>query len=250
MRLPYSLLALILVNLAALDTAVAIPVDLTSGTTTTANIGQSFNETRGVTATVLGGIDLELLSMTVSEFNIFLPGGTVGARVYADSGALLASADAPVPTGTGQTVTIPILATLAAGDAYRFAFFVSDFQSASTTLFDPIPSGFALTPYVDLSGLFRISATWALPSDAFPTNISTSLPHISLEVQQTIQQVPELGVGWLLASALLCVTALAYRNAPRSRRRTLASLVGFGKVLSFPGRGRFCAYDRGHASRA
>ena len=125
MKIMYVLLSLAWV-LGSTQTSQAITVDVISGTTGDVSLNQSFNETRGVTGRVLGTADLNLISMRLDEFNIGLsPGGTVGARVYAnDTGALIATADGAVLVGFNQSVTIPIFATLAAGSTYRFAFFV------------------------------------------------------------------------------------------------------------------------------
>ena len=57
-------LASLAIFLAVAETSFAVTVDMTSGATGTAHAGQSFNETRGVTATLLGSVDLNLLSHT------------------------------------------------------------------------------------------------------------------------------------------------------------------------------------------
>ena len=111
-------------------------------------------------------------------------------------------------------MTIPILATLVSGDAYRFAFFVSDSNGGSATLFDPDPDNSAtFPPYLDSSGLFQISAAWSSPGDVFPAIVNAFMPFTSLEVRQVL----EPGTIWLLVCALLGTVALAYKNAPQSR---------------------------------
>jgi hypothetical protein len=194
----------------------AITVDLTSGTTGDVSFNQSFNETRGVTATVLGTGDLNLFSMRLDEFNIGLsPGGSVGARVYAnDTGALIAAANTAVPVGFDQSVTIPIFTTLAAGGTYRFAFFVGNgLNGGSGDIFDPDPQNAFGFSYVESGGLFHLTNAWAIPADAFPTNPNTSIPLMFLEVRP----VPEPTAFWLLASGLLPLVVIVarWRTVPR-----------------------------------
>ncbi len=63
-------LASLAILLGIAETSLAITVDMTSGTAGTTHLGQSFNETRGVTATLLGSTDFNLLSMRLDRFNI------------------------------------------------------------------------------------------------------------------------------------------------------------------------------------
>ena len=197
MKIRHSLLALMVVNLTALEAAMAIPVDLTLGTTGTTTINQSFNETRGVTATP--AVNLQLLSMTLGRFDLGIsPDGTVGARVYDDATqALIASQDQTVPAGSDQSVTIPIVVTLIAGEAYRFAFFVSSGSNGGAgDLFDPDPP--TLFAFSYLSGPFQLTGAWATPSDAFPNTQNTSLPFMTLEVVS----IPEPATLALLSVAI------------------------------------------------
>jgi hypothetical protein len=201
------------------QTSGAVTASLTSGTTGTLFANQSFNETRGVSATVLGGTDLTLLSMRLDGLDINqAPGGNVFARVYADAGgALLASASSPIASGANQSITIPIAATLTAGSAYRFAFFVSNEQTGGAgDMFDAVPAGLSLTPYAESAGLFRITAAWSIGSNSFPTNPNAFVPLITLDVRP----VPEPSVlGAACAGLLVLGVTLA-----RRRRLTACSL--------------------------
>jgi hypothetical protein len=192
----------------------AVIVDLRSGTTGTVFNNQSFNETRGLSAVAQGSTDLSLTAMRLDEFNIIEPpDGTVGARVYTDSGALIASNDVTVATGFNQSVTIPIAATLGAGSAYRFAFFISNgVGGGSGDIFDPDPPGLNLTPYTDSTGLFQVTNAWSIAADAFPVNSNAAIPLMFLQVQA----VPEASSLMLLVAGLLPLALL--RSARRARR--------------------------------
>lgn len=155
-------------------------IDLTSGTTGTMFFNQSFNETRGVNVTVLGS-DLQVTSMTLAEFNIAAPPATVGARVYSNTGSLLASADQSVGSGFNQSVTIPISALLQQGSTYRLAFFIEAANfGGSGDFFDPDPPGVTVTPYVDDTGSVQITQAFAFPADVFPTNLNFFVPLITV----------------------------------------------------------------------
>ncbi len=210
MRSAYRLVFLALL-LGTGETGQAITVDLTSGTTGIMYLNQSFNETRGVTAFVLGSTDLNLLSMRLDGFTIALdPGGTVRARVYADdTGALIAAADSAVSVGSGQSVTIPISATLTAGSTYRFAFFVSnEFIGGGGDMLDPDPQNALDFLYVDSTGLFRIGNAWDGFSDEFPTTPNRFVPLMFLEVAS----VPIPAAVWLLGSALVVLGVMRRRE--------------------------------------
>ena len=217
MNITYRLASLAIV-LAVAQTSLAVTVDMTSGTAGTAHPGQSFNETRGVTATLLGSVDLNLLSMRLDEFTIGLaPGGTVGARVYADTGTLIASADRQVAQGADQSITIPISATLTAGSTYRFAFFISNgIDGGSGAMFDPDPQGAFGFSYVDSSGLFRFADVRADPGDIFPTTPNIFVPRMFLEAQP----VPEPALLWLVLGGLTGL-AVVFR-----KRSSVAPLNG------------------------
>lgn len=172
------------VLLAALASpALASTVDLTTGTTMVLHPSSTFNETRGADVTVLSASNQVLTSMTLSSLNIFSPTATVGARVYESSPPfLIAAAQTSVTTGSNQSVTLPISATLVSGRSYRLCFFVDAGGFASGTLYDPSPSGFPGFPYTESSGVLRINQGYAIASDALPTNLNTSIPAISLDV--------------------------------------------------------------------
>jgi hypothetical protein len=204
-------LASFAILLGVAQTSLGITVDLTSGTTGTAHPDQSFNETRGVTATLLGSTDISLLSMSLNKFNIDLaPGGTVGARVYSLSGALLASADSSVAQGNDQSITIPIFAALTAGTTYRFAFFIRNgVDGGSADLFDPDPQNAFGFSYVDSSGLFRLTDARADPGDVFPATPNIFVPRIVMEVRA----VPEPASFWCFLAGLIALAPVLRRRA-------------------------------------
>src|SRR4051794_37177270 len=191
--------------------SLAVTVDVTSGATGTAHPGQSFNETRGVTATLLGSTDLNLLAMRLDEFTIGLaPGGTVGARVYATTGTLIAAADRSVPQGSDQSISIPISATLTAGSTYRFAFFISNGDvGGSGNMFDPDPQGAFGFSYVDSSGLFRFTDARSNAGDIFPTTPNIFVPRMFLEVRA----VPEPALLWLMLGGLVVVVGISRQRS-------------------------------------
>ncbi len=174
------------------ETGLAIGIDLTSGTTGTVLLNQSFNgETRGVDVTVLSASNLNITSMTLNEFNI-LPGsgGSVRARIYDSTGASLASADTMVAPGFDQSVTIPISAMLAAGSSFRISFFIAtEVGGNSADVF--VPDGF---PYVEPNGLLRMIAAFSIPSDSFPTNTNTAVPMITVEVEMPVVQAVTIDI--------------------------------------------------------
>jgi hypothetical protein len=162
-------------------------LDLTSGTTGTVFFNQSFNsETRGVDVTVLGASNLNVISMTLKEFNITKPGHLrMGARIYQSTGSLLASADATVPSGFDQSVTIPISATLIAGNSYRLAFFIPEGPPGGNSgdMFDPDPREDFGSPYNELNGFLRINAAYSIIADEFPALPNIFVPMIVVEVE-------------------------------------------------------------------
>ncbi len=210
-------LASLAILLGIAETSLAITVDMTSGTAGTTHLGQSFNETRGVTATLLGSTDFNLLSMRLDQFDIALaPGGTVGARVYSDTGALIASADSAVAQGADQSITIPILATLTAGSTYRFAFFINNGGvGGSGDMFDPDPQNAFGFSYVDSNGLFRFSDARSNASDSFPTTPNIFVPFMFLETRA----VPEPALFWIVLVGLIVLPIVFSQE--RRRRHTI-----------------------------
>jgi hypothetical protein len=163
--------------------ALGAEVVLTSGTSGTTSFFQSFNETRGATVTVLNSADLHLEAMVLKSFNVISTPASLGARVYDESShALLASQDISVPSGNGQSASVPISATLVSGHSYRVCFFLSADNTGSCTMFDPNPAGFGGIPYTDATGTMRIEGLWDGAADAFPTLASTALPIMALEI--------------------------------------------------------------------
>lgn len=174
----------------------ATTVDLTSGTSGTIWMGQSFNETRGVDVTLQGSSPHVLSSMTLRGLNISEPSGTLGARVY-DSAThtLLATADVAVPKGSNQTLTVPIAVVLAAGGTYRLCFFVSaGFTGGSGTMFDPAPPSVGGFPYTESTGTLVINQAYSTGSDAFPSSNNFFVPLISAEL--TPGSVPVIPTSW------------------------------------------------------
>jgi hypothetical protein len=164
---------------------VVLPINVTSGTTGSLLIGQSFNETRATDITVLSASSLTVTGMSLS--GLMLGGATsalVGARIYdGNTAALLASAN--VTATVGGTITVPISAVLAPGGHYRAAFFVGTTPAslASGNLFDPAPAGAGGFPYVEYGGRVRINGGFQIGSDSFPTTMSaTTTPQITIHV--------------------------------------------------------------------
>ena len=210
-------LVLLLLALAAaavpIGPAWAISIDLTSGTTGTTSINQSFNETRGVDVAVVGLDSLLVSSMTLDEFNIVSGTGTVGARIYdTASGVLLASADQAVGPGFDQSVTIPISALLLAGQTYRVGFFIdAGGTQGSGDGFDASPPGLDILDYVDATGSLLVSQAFQSGSDAFPTTLNGLVPFITLEASRPA--VPEPSPLLLLVVTAPLLALLRRRRA-------------------------------------
>jgi hypothetical protein len=187
-----ALLALAGVGVSA-GPAWAISIDLTSGTTGTTFINQSFNETRGVDVTVLGS-SLLMSAMTLDEFNIVSGTGTVGARIYdSDTGIFLAGASQPVGPGFNQSVTIPISLLLLAGETYRVGFFIeAGGTQGSGDGFDPTPAGLDILDYLDSTGSLLMSQAFQSGSDAFPTNLNSFVPFITIEATAAVPEPSSL----------------------------------------------------------
>ncbi len=166
-------------------------VPLTAGATGTVRFNQSFNETRAIEVEVESETDLQVRWMTLYEFNVVgeTGGGTLGARIYDNSGTLLASADAPISGGFNQSLTIPITATLIAGASYRIGFYLSTFtgSAGSGDFLDVDPPGLSLTPYVEPTGSFRIIQAWSIRFDSFPTNRNSFLPLVAVGLDDSLR---------------------------------------------------------------
>ncbi len=159
-------------------TSRAITIDVTTGVGGSYLPLQSYNETRGVDVTVLTASDLEISSMTLDALNVGADGtAAVGARIYTSpSGTLIASRDTTVKAN--GPVTLPISATIAAGQAYRICFFcgpLGPHEDNSATMFEP--SSF---PYDDSTGSLRINQAYESPTDSYPTNVNIFDPWIVL----------------------------------------------------------------------
>jgi len=156
-------------------------VDLTSGTTGSIEMNQSFNgETRAADVTLLGNTNQAVLSMTLNGVSIRNSSVSVGARIYDDTTqAAIATANLLTPVGDHQTITIPISAPLAPGKSYRLALFVpSSANGNDGDLFIPA-GGFG---YVESQGVFRVNGGYDTPGDVFPATTNLSIPQISVEV--------------------------------------------------------------------
>ena len=150
-------------------------IDLRSGTTGSFLLGQSFNETRTASITVLGAGNLPISAMTLHGL---IPSGTasVGARIY-DTLTQTLIASAATTTSTSP-VTVPINAVLIVGRSYRVGFFV---QNASGNLFDPNPAGAGGFGYTDASGSVQVNGGFQGVADAYPTGASFStIPQVVL----------------------------------------------------------------------
>lgn len=191
----------------------AATVDLATGSPGTLLRNQSFNETRGISATVLGSTPLQLSAMRLNRLDILqAPGGMLGARVYDDVvGTALAWSDVPVPNGQDQSVMLPISLLLMPGSSYRFAFFVDNagFGGSADGFVPDTPTLFDFA-YVEPSGHFRITGAWSTPEDAFPTGRNMMLPLVSLQVQPAAA-VPEPATGAMLLAGVLLIGRLRRR---------------------------------------
>jgi len=108
----------------------------------------------------------------------------MGVRIYQSTGNLLASADATVLSGFDQSVTIPISATLIAGNSYRLAFFIPTGRFGNSgDMFDPDPRENFGSPYNELNGFLRINAAYSIIADEFPALPNIFVPMITVEVE-------------------------------------------------------------------
>ena len=136
--------------------------------------------------------------------------GTLGARIYDSvSGTLLSSGSAPVAAGANQSLTVPVIATLATGHTYRVGFFLDVGGSAGSGDFiDVNPPGLPITRYTENTGLLQITGTFQQLTDSFPTNQNFGLPFISLDVTP----VPEPSKWVSLAAGLLMLVMVGYKR--------------------------------------
>lgn len=177
-------LAVAIAGTAFAFSASAVSVDLTSGTTGSFLLNQSFNgETRAADVTLLGGDDQIISSMAVAGVDIRDDSTLVGARIYdSNTGTAIGAGAILVAPGEDQTITVPIAGTLAAGGTYRLAFFVPSSSTGNNgDLFDPDPPSGGGFGYVESQGLFQVNGGYQLTGDSFPTTPSFStIARISL----------------------------------------------------------------------
>lgn len=190
--LPGSFVATTL-GLASVCPAGVSTIDLTSGVGGTTLEPSAFNETRAVEVEVLDDSNLEVTAMTLSRFHI-APGPAlrrfVGARIYdSSSNASLAAVDIDVDIGDGQSVTLPISATLLAGGRYRIAFYLAANFHALGDFFAPDPP-LPTVPYTEASGRLRIHGAYQSAADEFPVAASFVMPYMSIQ----LAVAPALGV--------------------------------------------------------
>lgn len=158
--------------------------DVTTGSPGSIHQGQSFNETRAVDVTLLGGSDRIVYELTLRGLNAFAP-ALVGARIYnSATQALISSSDVNLLAGSDMTATISMAATLAAGQSYRIGFYVETDPpwQASGQLFKPdaFSSLGNPMPYTEGSGVFQINSAHAISSDSFPANPSIATPQMTI----------------------------------------------------------------------
>ena len=151
---------------------------MTLGMTGSIRIGQSYNETRGVSATVLGSDDRIIDSITLSGLNLGAAEfAAVGARIYDEqTRTLVAFADVTAVGGNNNVaVTIPISAVLTGGKVYVIGCHVQTTPPsvASGNFFQP-----DAFPYVENEGVFRINSSQSISNDAFPSNPNIFVPQL------------------------------------------------------------------------
>ncbi|MDX8410717.1 MAG: hypothetical protein R8K46_02425 [Mariprofundaceae bacterium] len=164
--------------------------DVTTGTTGTLHMNQSFNETRAILVTVLGTTDRIIESLTLKGLNISGDiSALVGARIYVEGTQILvASSDTTVPGGNNNvTVSIPITSTLVSGQSYRIGFYVqtAPLGAASGNVFKPDSFSDPLNQisYTETTGIFKINSAHAVGSDSFPVNWNISTPQLTIRTR-------------------------------------------------------------------
>ena len=220
-------LALAVVILGA-QASFATPIVLTSGTSGSLLIGQSYNETRGVDVTVLTSGALVVTSMQLDGLSIGTASSAlVGARIY-DSGTTLLLASAVTTISSNGVVSLPISANLSSGGTFRLAFYVETSPSSqgSGTVFDPAPSGSGGFPYTESLGLLRINNAYStISTDSFPSLSNIFVPQITVEATA----VPEPSTLPLLGLGIVSLCGCGWRRRKwleeenRARRRMALS---------------------------
>jgi len=149
----------------------------------TTGVGQSFNETRGIDATVVSSTDVFMQSITLSGFFSGLNGtGTayVGVRIYNSTNFnLLASSPFDTVSNVmGGSVTIPLNFTFTSGSTYRISIFCGGPNPPthnSALMYQP-----GSFPYTELSNQFMIMHAWAFPADTIPVNTNIFVPLMTI----------------------------------------------------------------------
>jgi hypothetical protein len=191
-------------------TSEATTVDLVSGIIGTFSSDQGFDGTQAVDIRSIAPVGLTISSLTLREYSA-RTAETLGARIYDEqTEMLLAAENIPVGLASDQSITIPMVATLAVGHTYRIGFFSSFAVASGIDVGAPTPS---FTPFIERSGLFAITGVFRSNVDAFPADPYRYLPFISLEVMQVAAAVPEASASSVLMVflALLCSSGLLKR---------------------------------------
>ena len=161
--------------------------DVATGSPGQIRNGQSYNETRAVDVTLLGTSDRIVEELILEGLNAAAP-VTVGARIYnGATQALVASAEIGLGTGSNMTVTVPITATLRAGNSYRIGFYVETNPrgraSGNMWASDNFSSLGGPIPYNEDSGVFRVNSAHSIGSDAFPANPNIFAPQLTIRTR-------------------------------------------------------------------
>jgi hypothetical protein len=216
----FSLLRLMALIISSVPlTSEASTVDLLSGVIGSFSSDQGFAGTEAVDIQSIAPVELMMSSLTLREYSA-RTAEALGARIYdQQTGMLLAGKDISVTLGSDQSITIPMVATLAVGHTYRIGFF-SSFAVASGI--DVGTPALSFTPFIERSGLFAVTGVFRSSVDAFPADPYPYLPFISLDVVQAAAAVPEASAssGLTMFLMLLCSSALL-RRWVKTRPRVL-----------------------------